>query len=153
LPPLRERQGDIAALAEHFTARAAQRFGLVGLRVTPADVALLQRYDWPGNVRELSAVIERAAILGEGGRLDVERSLGTSAAAPSPRERLASEPEPVAGGPFLTLDEAMTKHIERALVKCGGRIDGPRGAAKLLAIHPNTLRSRMAKLGVRTRPA
>jgi formate hydrogenlyase transcriptional activator len=34
---------------------------------------------------------------------------------------------------------------------CSGHIDGPRGAAKLLAIHPNTLRSRMQKLGVRTR--
>ena len=150
LPPLRERQGDIAALAEHFTARAAQRFGLVGLRVTPADVALLQRYDWPGNVRELSAVIERAAILGEGGRLDIERSLGV-AAQPSQlsRERPASH-EPADDGAFLTLDAAMAKHIERALARCGGRIDGPRGAAKLLAIHPNTLRSRMEKLGLRS---
>ena len=148
LPPLRERQGDIAALAEHFTARAAHRFGLVGLRVTQADVALLQRYEWPGNVRELSAVIERAAILGEGGRLDVARSLGNSQPV---RDRTVERIEPVDDGRFLTLDEAMAKHIERAVTHCGGRIDGPRGAAKLLAIHPNTLRSRMQKLGVRVR--
>jgi transcriptional regulator with GAF, ATPase, and Fis domain len=149
LPPLRERQGDIAALAEHFTARAAQRFGLVGLRVTPADVALLQRYEWPGNVRELSAVIERAAIIGEGGRLDIERSLGVS----QPRTMPPQAPAISDDDHFLTLDQAMARHIERALEKCGGRIDGVRGAAKLLAIHPNTLRSRMQKLGVRGRPA
>ncbi len=150
LPPLRERTGDIGALAEHFAARAAQRFGLVGLRVTPADVGLLQRYDWPGNVRELSAVIERAAILGEGGRLDIERSLGVA----QPVARIATtvvHPVDDEEAVFPTLDQAMTKHIERALAKCGGRIDGPRGAAKLLDIHPNTLRSRMQKLGVRVR--
>jgi hypothetical protein len=45
----------------------------------------------------------------------------------------------------------MAAHIERALAMCSGRIDGPRGAARLLDIHPNTLRSRMAKLGVRHR--
>jgi len=149
LPPLRERQPDIAALAEHFTQRVAQRFGLVGLRVTSADVALLQRYDWPGNVRELAAVIERAAILGEGGRLDVERALGVAVAETAPRT--AGSPAASDDGRFLTLDEAMTVHIERAIARCGGRIDGPRGAAKLLAIHPNTLRSRMTRLGLRAR--
>ncbi|MEO8700717.1 MAG: sigma-54 dependent transcriptional regulator, partial [Kofleriaceae bacterium] len=141
LPPLRERQGDIAALAEHFTERAAQRFGAVALRVSAADLALLQRYDWPGNVRELAAVIERAAILGEGKKLDVERALGRFDA---PIPAIAREDT----GVFLTLDQAMAAHIERAIARCSGRIDGPRGAAKLLAIHPNTLRSRMIKLGV-----
>jgi transcriptional regulator with GAF, ATPase, and Fis domain len=149
LPPLRERLGDIRALAEHFTQRAAQRFGLVGLRVTAADIALLERYDWPGNIRELAAVLERAAILGEGGRLDVARALGTGN---TPRvERAIEAPAPVETGEFPTLDQAMTAHISRALARCHNRIDGPRGAAKLLAIHPNTLRSRMQKLGVRVR--
>jgi len=50
---------------------------------------------------------------------------------------------------FPTLDDAIRAHIERALERCQGRIDGPKGAAKLLAIHPNTLRSRMEKLGMR----
>jgi transcriptional regulator with GAF, ATPase, and Fis domain len=149
LPPLRERQGDIAQLAEHFTQRAAQRFGLVGLRVTQPDLALLQRYEWPGNVRELAAVIERAAILGEGRKLDVERALGVRFDNSTPAAAPIREDTP---GQFPTLDEAMAAHIERALERCGGRIDGPRGAARLLAIHPNTLRSRMQKLGVRGAP-
>jgi transcriptional regulator with GAF, ATPase, and Fis domain len=142
LPPLRERTGDIAALAEHFAARAAARFGASApLRITQADVALLEAYDWPGNVRELSAVMERAAILGEGKRLDVARALGVRAEAPI----VAAPP----ADNFPTLDDAIRTHIERALDHCKGRIDGPKGAAKLLAIHPNTLRSRMEKLGMR----
>jgi transcriptional regulator with GAF, ATPase, and Fis domain len=50
---------------------------------------------------------------------------------------------------FPTLDEAMRRHIEAALVRCKGRIEGDHGAARLLAIHANTLRSRMHKLGIR----
>jgi DNA-binding NtrC family response regulator len=147
LPPLRERTADIAPLAEHFAAKAGQRFGAsVPLRVTSTDLALLEAYDWPGNVRELSAVMERAAILGEGKRLDVPRALGvkSGAAANAGTNGTASE--------FPTLDDAIRSHIELALERCSGRIDGPKGAAKLLAIHPNTLRSRMEKLGMRARP-
>ena len=49
---------------------------------TPQDVNLLAGYSWPGNVRELAAVIERAAILGDGRRLDVATALGTPASSP-----------------------------------------------------------------------
>ena len=141
LPPLRERLDDIAALADHFAARAARRFGVASLRVTPEDLELLRGYPWPGNVRELSAVIERAAILGEGKRLDVERSIGVRVDPSAPIEAEI--------GAFPTLDEAMRSHIERALARCHGRIEGATGAATLLGLHPNTLRSRMNKLGVR----
>jgi transcriptional regulator with GAF, ATPase, and Fis domain len=142
LPPLRERRHDIAALAEHFADRAGRRFGAVALHLTLADVALLESYDWPGNVRELSAVIERAAILGDGKRLDLPRALGVQAADVSTRTDAND-----AG--FPTLEEAMRRHIETALARCKGRIEGDTGAARLLAIHANTLRSRMHKLGIR----
>ena len=147
LPPLRERVEDIAALAEHFAIRAGQRLGATSpLRVTAADLALLQQYPWPGNVRELAAVIERAAILGEGRRLDIERALGVRVEPAEPTTATAaSTPD------FPSLDDAIRAHIERALARCAGKIDGPRGAARLLALHPNTLRSRMAKLGMRAR--
>jgi transcriptional regulator with GAF, ATPase, and Fis domain len=140
LPPLRERHDDIPALAEHFADRAGRRFGAGPLHLSPTDVTLLQAYDWPGNVRELSAVIERAAILGEGRRLDIERALGV---------RPSGDAPPPAADRFPTLDEAMRTHIERALIRCHGQIEGATGAAKLLQLHPNTLRSRMHKLGVR----
>src|SRR4029453_4238332 len=76
LPPLRERYEDIPLLAEHFARRAAVRFGLKLQLPTLEDCALLTTYPWPGNVRELSAVIDRAALLGDGERLEVARALG-----------------------------------------------------------------------------
>ena len=147
LPPLRQRRADIADLAAYFADRAGRRLGSEKLAVTPADLLLLQGYDWPGNVRELAAVIDRAAILGGGVRLEIVRALGGDAIAP----RAASEEDA-----FPTLDDAIREHIERALVRARGKIEGAAGAARLLGLHANTLRSRMEKLGVqweRFRPA
>ena len=82
LPPLRERREDIPRLAAHFAERAATRFGLAPVAPKPEDLALLTSYSWPGNVRELAAVIDRAAILGDGKRLDVATALGVTADSP-----------------------------------------------------------------------
>jgi transcriptional regulator with GAF, ATPase, and Fis domain len=77
LPALRERPQDIPALATHFAHRAGLRLGGTALTPSEYDFTLLLRYPWPGNVRELAAVIERAAILGSGRRLEVSKALGT----------------------------------------------------------------------------
>lgn len=158
LPPLRDRPGDIPELASHFAARAAIKFGLPSLALGPADLALLTAYDWPGNIRELGTVIDRAAVLGNGKRLEIARSLGPwsgdrpeirtgSAAVP----RTGPDPE-VAGqnDPALlpSLDHVIRAHIEQALAVAAGRIEGPRGAARLLKINPHTLRARMRKLRI-----
>ena len=79
LPPLRDRVEDIPALAMHFAQRAAIRFGLAPVVPSDADIALLQAYDWPGNIRELGAVIDRAAILGDGHSLELAAALGVGA--------------------------------------------------------------------------
>ena len=79
---------------------------------------------------ELAAVIERAAILGDGRRLAVRAAIGVMpAAAP------AAAP-------------ADTERIMHALEKSRGRIEGPFGAAAALRVNPNTLRSRLRKLGI-----
>ena len=91
LPPLRERRKDIAGLAVHFAERAATRFGLAPVVPTPEDLALLAAYCWPGNVRELGAVIDRAAILGDGKRLDVATALGVNAASPAVLDPTATD--------------------------------------------------------------
>ena len=75
LPPLRERPEDIAELARHFAERAATRFVLPLAPLTPKDIQLLTSYPWPGNIRELAAVIDRAAILGNGKGLEVAQAL------------------------------------------------------------------------------
>jgi transcriptional regulator with GAF, ATPase, and Fis domain len=145
IPALRERSQDIPALAHHFAQRAAVKLGLPQRLPDDNDIALLRTYAWPGNVRELATVIERAALLGDGPRLAVAAALGLAT---------TRTPSPGATNGLLTLDAAMTQHINLALHTTHGRIEGAQGAARLLGINPNTLRSRMRKLGVvhKTRP-
>jgi transcriptional regulator with GAF, ATPase, and Fis domain len=146
LPPLRERKEDIAALATHFALRAAKRLGTLPLAPTAADIELLLGYAWPGNVRELAAVIERAAILGDGKRLEIGQALGAAPRPPGPAS--PAVPARLPTEEVATLDAAMARHIELALGRTHGRIEGPFGAAALLDINPHTLRARMRKLKV-----
>jgi len=157
LPSLRERPEDLPELAAHFAARAGARLGAGPLTPTPDDLRQLASYAWPGNVRELAAVIERAAILGHGRRLEVEAALGVSTQrGPTPaRPAPPSSPPPEASSPPASspprsskLDDVVVAHLERVLRECRGRIEGPQGAAEILGVNPHTLRARMRKLKV-----
>jgi hydrogenase-4 transcriptional activator len=152
LPPLRDRREDIPALARHFAQRAAIRFGLAPVETTEADFELLRSYPWPGNIRELGAVIDRAAILGNGGSLELGAALGVAAPrGPYPKTVVAPLSTTVgarSGRKIATLNEAMREHIEAALRTTRGRIEGARGAARVLGINPHTLRARMRKLKI-----
>ena len=66
LPPLRDRRGDVAILAQHFLRVFGRATGKALVRITPEALRLLERYPWPGNVRELRNVIERAIVLCDG---------------------------------------------------------------------------------------
>ena len=72
IPPLRERTGDIPALARHLLARIARQPGLRQLGITDDALTLLMGYDWPGNVRQLQNALFRAAVLCEGDALTRE---------------------------------------------------------------------------------
>lgn len=150
LPPLRERREDVAKLATHFSERAATRFGLAPVAPTSEDLTLLMSYSWPGNVRELGAVIDRAAILGDGKRLEVAKALGVDIEIPE----ASQEPNRVGStlrrppGPIEPLNVAMQRHIEAALAVTRGRVEGRQGAAALLKVNPHTLRAKMRKLGI-----
>ena len=147
LPPLRERLQDIPALAAHFSLRAAERLGLPPRMPDAADLAMLSAYAWPGNIREFASVIERAAILGDGRRLEVARALGVSPefAAPAPGQTTLG----LAGlAAAASLESVIRFQIEAALRQCHGRVEGLFGAARLLELNPHTLRSKMRKLGV-----
>ncbi|MCC6405522.1 MAG: sigma 54-interacting transcriptional regulator [Planctomycetes bacterium] len=149
LPPLRERAADIPALAGHFASRAGLRLHGVALSPTPEDLRVLVEYEWPGNVRELASVIERAAILGDGRHLAVAAALGSLPRSTGAEAFAPPPPEPTEGAASdASLDAAMIRHIQGALEKTRGRIEGPYGAASLLGINPHTLRSRMRKLGI-----
>ncbi len=63
LPPLREREGDVALLLDWFMADLAAKLKVRPRRFAPETVAILQEYAWPGNVRELRNLVERLLIL------------------------------------------------------------------------------------------
>ena len=72
LPPLRERLGDLPALARHFLGRIGEQPGLRPLGITDGAQLLLAAYDWPGNVRQLQAVLFRAAVFCDGDALTAD---------------------------------------------------------------------------------
>ncbi len=149
VPPLRERRADIPLLTTFFVERFARQFGKQITGVSQDTMEILSRYDWPGNIRELQNVIERAVVLS---RTPVLR-LGTDLL--PLRIASTSDEEPKVGNASLpddsadsTLEEVEKRHIVRVLERTSWVIEGDRGAAKLLDLHPNTLRSRMKKLGI-----
>jgi PAS domain S-box-containing protein len=142
VPPLRERPDDIPALAEHFSLRSQRRWHRRFDGIAPESLARLQRHSWPGNVRELAHAVERAVLVCDGSLLEIGPLLE--------RPGEPALPLPVAAAPAPTLDHVQREHIVRALESTGYRISGPKGAAQQLGLHPNTLRYRMAKLGIRS---
>ncbi len=155
VPPLRERASDVPQLAMFFLARLGARFGKRVDAISRETIERLIAYPWPGNVRELQNVIERAVVLAQGPVLELDQDLrpvspggGRAVGAPA-----AVPPVTVPGPEGLTgtLEEAERGYILSALAQSGGVIEGPRGAAAILKIHPNTLRSRMEKFGIKRR--
>jgi transcriptional regulator with GAF, ATPase, and Fis domain len=143
VPPLRERQGDVPLLVTFFVQNFAKKLGKKVTQVSDDTMRRLAEYSWPGNIRELQNVIERAVILSAGHVLTLDEKLQQAAhvAGPAP-----------APAPTASLKDTERRHIESVLIQAGWVIEGEHGAAKILGLHPNTLRSRMKKLGVK-RPA
>jgi formate hydrogenlyase transcriptional activator len=155
LPSLRERRSDIPQLVAFFVTRLSKRFGKKIDGVSRESMENLVNYPWPGNIRELQNVIERAVVLSVDSTLRLDRDLMPVAAsrnvsktpctnAPDLRQADLESPKPL-----LTLDDVERNHILAALQHSGGVVDGPKGAAKVLNLHPNTLRHRMQKLGIK----
>jgi PAS domain S-box-containing protein len=145
VPPLRERRDDIPLLVRHFVGLLAARFGKSIESVPGPVLQELADYPWPGNVRELVAVLERAVITSSGGTLRLAAPLGSGLSL-----RTAAA-EGGAAAALVTLDENERRHVARVLEAVAGRIAGPGGAAEVLGVNPSTLRSRMAKLGLKRR--
>jgi formate hydrogenlyase transcriptional activator len=162
LPPLRDRRSDIPQLVTFYIARFSKRLGKKIDGVSRESMQNLMNYPWPGNIRELQNVIERAVILATDPTLRLDRQLMPIVPPATDGELLEMSTQDdqhaiLESSPrILTLDEAERNHILAALQLTDGVIDGPKGAAKVLNIHPNTLRHRMKKLsiqGSRHRPS
>jgi formate hydrogenlyase transcriptional activator len=148
MPALRDRQGDVPLLVHLFVDRFARQFGKQVTGVSQATMARLLAYDWPGNVRELQNVIERAVVLAQGPTLEFGAEL-LPARSDAARARPADGDGAATAAGQRTLDEVGRQHIVTTLRDTNWVVDGPRGAAAALGVHPSTLRSRMKKLGIR----
>jgi len=135
IPPLRQRQGDIPLLVQHFIAKFNKKFDKKIESVSHQTMTALEQHHWPGNVRELESVIERAVITSQGRELQVLDRF----------ETVVKHPEPF-GRKIKALAELERDHIIQVLQKTGWRIEGQNGAALLLGLNPSTLRARMRKL-------
>ncbi len=146
LPPLRARKEDIPPLASYAIARVSTKHRIPSPRLTPEDIACLQRYDWPGNIRELQNVIERAVILSKGVRLRLDVALpGVGGATSQPLSESCRD------NAVLTDRECREReraNVINALERTEGRIYGRNGAAELLGINATTLASRLRALKI-----
>jgi len=143
VPPLRQRREDIPLLVSHFARQIGERMGK-SISEVPAHVMReFTAYNWPGNIRELQNVIERAVIVSSDTVLRLPEPLGQATNALANEAKASEELTTVS-----TADEAERENILRALEATGWRINGPKGAAALLKLHPSTLRFRMKKLGL-----
>lgn len=137
IPPLRQRTGDIELLFMYFLRHISERHGLSPPATTESLLQSIKQYVWPGNVRELSNYVERGVV--------------TQKWEPLPTTGLKKEVSvhtDNSNTALLTLNEVDRIHIVNVLQQTGGVIAGEEGAARILGLNPNTLRSRMKKLGI-----
>jgi len=148
LPALRDRRADIPLLASFFVDRFSRQFGKQINGISQETMDVLSRYSWPGNIRELQNVIERAVVLCSGSVLRLGNDLLPISSADSEALTFGESTSPPAGNSPSSLENVERSHILQVLQETRGVIEGPRGAARILNLHPNTLRSRMKKLGI-----
>lgn len=154
IPPLRERTGDIPALARHLLARIAQQPGLRPIGITDDALQLLVNYDWPGNVRQLQNALFRAAVLCEANALTRSdfpqiAALGAKRLAGS----TTTSATPASGGVTLfrpdgnmrALEEIEADVIRLAIGHYRGRMTE---VARRLGIGRSTLYRKLGELGI-----
>ncbi len=145
LPPLRDRKGDIARLADRFARRFATELGKDVRGLTPDAVRALDTYAFPGNVRELENMMERAVALAGGPTIGLgDLPVAVSGLSASPAPRIADLPPE-----GCLLDDVLGEVERRLLLQALERTGGVRtAAAKLLGITFRSLRYRLAKHGL-----
>ncbi|KFF03419.1 sigma-54-dependent transcriptional regulator [Flavobacterium reichenbachii] len=138
LPTLKERKEDIEALADYFLKKYAASSRKNVSSISTAALNQLKNYDWPGNIRELEHLIERNVLLAKTSEIE-------KFDLPSHN----SSPLEFNNGKMKSMEEMEKEHIMNALQICEGKVSGPGGAAELLKMQPQTLYSKMKKLGIK----
>lgn len=133
IPPLRERKSDLPLLINELVKQLNLKFHKNITLIPKGTMKLLLNYSWPGNIRELENIIERAMILSTSSILKVEHLIDSK----------LNESEI-----NLPLKDIEKEYIIKILNQTLWRIAGEKGAAKILGLHPETLRSKMRKLEI-----
>ena len=136
LPPLRERKEDIVLLANFFLNKYASASRRNVSAVSDQALEQLLNYQWPGNIRELEHLMERSVLLAKTNTIesfDLPKTTGSQTGN---------------SGQLKSMEEMEREHIMNALHSCNGKVSGTGGAAELLKIQPQTLYSKMKKLGI-----
>ena len=151
LPPLRERRGDILPLARR-AMQACARPGQAALSLSSDAERKLLSHDWPGNARELNNIVQRAAWLAAGGRIDAAE-LDTGAAGPPAAGNPSIGGNAATAGnnpvqPAAALDSGLDRDLkdrERELILATLRVTGGNRklTAERLGISPRTLRHKL----------
>jgi len=139
IPPLRERLGDVPAIARAVLAKLARQHGREESRLTPRAIAWLSSQSWPGNVRQLKQALERAVVLLDSTELDAP-ALATLAEAEGDVRASSSRPFEE-----LTLEEAERVLIQRCLERQGGNVTR---AAEALGLSRPALYRRIERHGL-----
>ena len=142
---LRERTEDIRPLIRHFIKKFNAKFDKEVSGIDDTTLERIKEYAFPGNVRELENMVERAFIITSGNTLPLAL----------PQHEPVQKETPVLDlfdgtlTEFLSFEEYQRKYIQLVLDSTGGKVSGKGGAAEILQIHPQTLFSKMRKLGIR----
>ncbi len=151
LPALRQRSGDIAALARYFLTRIGEQPGLRPLGITDGALALLKAYDWPGNVRQLQATLFRAAVFCDAETLtaqdfpNLSTMVGETPRSPAPISDGAGVMLFTADGNLRPLEEIEADVIRLAIGHYRGRMTE---VARRLGIGRSTLYRKLSELGI-----
>jgi len=138
LPPLKERKEDIEALADYFLKKYAASSRKNVNSISAAALEQLMQYDWPGNIRELEHLVERNVLLAKTNEIE-KFDLPKNNSNPLGQQT----------GKMKSMEEMEKEHIMNALQICNGKVSGLGGAAELLKMQPQTLHSKMKKLGIK----
>jgi len=164
VPPLRERSGDIPALARHLLARHTGQPGIRTLSIGEDALHVLMRYGWPGNVRQMSGVLFRAALQSSAGALTAEdfphialQSRFSNRASDAPADIGQAATSAALSGPSITLWQAdghlrSLEEVEADLIRLAiGHYRGKMTeVARRLGIGRSTLYRKLAELGIDT---